>query len=331
MKKIILISVVCTLLGGAAIFGVLVLLTNMGGPEIQPPPAPEPVSLQPSEPPPEPPAQPKRRRRRQAGEPATVTSSPGLAPPVPVPAAETSEVSARRRRIAERQEKGPAPRHDDPQLKRKVERFRNITEENFDEIKAELDLLGERAKAGNDDALRTLMAVADANVCMGTDAVKMLAATGKPEVGEFMLRLARKPDERMSVAAVKGLPGVLDEKRALKELDLLLMDAYGVPHRDDLRAACTAALTQIASEACIPLAARELSGLDVHRELEYGSLLVALVKAIGSQRGIATLEKYAQRLAKARPKDKLRAKYFSTKQDEVRQAVDALLAPPPPR
>lgn len=219
---------------------------------------------------------------------------------------------------------------DEPYLRKKVKHFMGVTEESFDERIAELDTLKDQAKAGNADALRTLMALADAGICMGEDVVKRLAATGKPEAGEFLLRLTRKPEPRMSIAAVKGLPDVLDRKRTIQEIDMLLTETHAMPHKEDMRAACMEALGKVASEQCIPLAARELSMIDTAADLEYGSQLVALVKAVGNPRAATMLEKYADRLRKKRPKDKLRSKYFDGKIEEVRKTIDALQAPSEP-
>ncbi|MFC1462090.1 hypothetical protein ACFLQU_00650 [Verrucomicrobiota bacterium] len=316
MKKAIVMFVAGTVLGAAVAFGLfLILVPKVGDLDI---------------------VTPAERAGNAGG-----SASPGLEPPVSggnvTPADPSTPLGAGRRVQATEPPVSGRPgrqnisfKFDEPHLRRQVKHFTGVTEESFDERIAELDTLKEQAKAGNVDALRTLMAVADAGVCMGEDVVKRIADTGRPEAGEFMLRLARKPEARISAAAIKALPKTLDKKRAVQEIGMLLDEAPGIPHRDELRGACAAALGEIRSAACVPLAARELGRIEGTSDLEYGSQLVALIKAVGDPRAATTLEKYAERLGRKRPKDKLRAKYFNRKIEEVQRVVEELHAPPPP-
>ena len=269
MKKGILLFFAGSILGAAAVCGVLVLLTKPG----------ESIPLE-GEPPVSRPdrAELPRRPIPLEGEPPVSRSEPrGSAQPrPPITRAARQPPQLEGEPAVSRPDRKPKFNFDEPHLKKKVKHFTGVTEESFDEKIAELDTLKDQAKAGSADALRTLMALADAGICMGEDVVKRLAATGKPEAGEFLLRLTRKP------------------------------------------------------EPCIPLAARELGMIDTAADLEYGSQLVALVKAVGNPRAATMLEKYADRLRKKRPKDKLRAKYFDGKIEEAMRTAEELRMPPEP-
>ena len=174
------------------------------------------------------------------------------------------------------------------------------------------------------------MAVANAAGCMSVEALSRLRTVKSDDMGEFLLRVARATNPTTSAAAIEALPGTLEDARCVEELGLLLDEAHGIPHGDERRGACLRALGEIRSPECIALAGRELAHLDPRSDPEYGSQLVALIQAVGDAQACATIEQYAERLRRSRPKDKLRARHFDGKIAEALDVAETLRVPDPP-
>jgi HEAT repeat protein len=180
------------------------------------------------------------------------------------------------------------------------------------------------------DAMRTLMALGDAEIYLSHKAIEALGWRHEAGVAEYLQGKLGCQDINSAVAAVKSLAQVQGEE-AIPAIAELLENSR---ERSDgyqarIWASCADALAQLASARSIGLLNRELrwvSGGSL--QLEYGSRLVRAVYVVGRGGGVEPLENYAAALEAKKPAEAMPRKYYEDKIQEARETAAKLKANP---
>jgi hypothetical protein len=186
------------------------------------------------------------------------------------------------------------------------------------------------ARAGDAEALRLLLDLADAGVYLSWRAVEALGALRDPAPpAGYLRRKLGAADPRVAAAAVRALerrggPGDVAALAAALRHNSRRADGLG----ETINAEAVRALGASGSAAAAPALIAELAR--VQREgtnLEYGSQLVAALGQIATPSARRAVDAYGAWLASALPDDPLARRYHLDKIAEARRAAGEASGP----
>jgi HEAT repeat protein len=192
---------------------------------------------------------------------------------------------------------------------------------------SEIDQLGQRGDAA---AVQILMTLGDTYTYLNFQAIEALGRVKTPEVARYLAGKTGDKDPKIVAAAMQSLAQV-QGAAGIPVIAATLAANRQRPDgfQDTVCAAGVKALGEIGSPQAIPALAEEFEQT-VGKTLqhEYGSQVIAAIKAIGDSAGVPALEAYALRLQTQRDamsKNPMGQHYLDGKLAEVRAAIVFLL------
>lgn len=188
---------------------------------------------------------------------------------------------------------------------------------------AEIDQLGQRGDAA---AMQILMKLGDTYTYLSYKAVETLANIKTPEVAKYLAGKTTDNDPRIVSCAVQSLARVQGSEAVAAIAEVVAANRQRPDgFQDMVCAAGVKALGEIGSAQAIPPLAEEFEK-NVGKTLqhEYGSQVVAALKAIGDRAGVPALEGYAARLRQqkdAMSDNPMGQRYLEGKIKEVEDTV----------
>ena len=191
---------------------------------------------------------------------------------------------------------------------------------------AEVEQLG---KSGDANAVRTLMKLGDTYTYLNFKAVEALGNVKTPEVARYLEGKTGDKDPKIVACAMRSL-GQVQGEEAIPAIAAAIAANRQRPDgfQDTVCAAGVKALGEIGSAKAIPALAEEFEKT-VGKTLlhEYGSQVVAAIKAIGDASGAPALKAYAARLQKehdAMADNPMGQRYLEGKIKETNEALNSL-------
>jgi HEAT repeat protein len=220
---------------------------------------------------------------------------------------------------------GAAPQRDASRLTESASRLRDSSIP-VEERRAEIASLAER---GDEPSVRVLMDLGDDHTYLNWAAVEALGRTGSNEVIRYLRGKLTHPDPRVLCSAVKGLARAAGTASVRDVAEVLERNRERPDGCEDMVCStCVGALGEIGSAKAIPALRRELEGtVGTSLHYEYGSAVVAALRAIGDSAAGPVLAAYARRLARAREEmsdNPLGREYMEAKISEALGAAEAV-------
>jgi len=192
---------------------------------------------------------------------------------------------------------------------------------------SEVEQLGKR---GDANAVRTLMQLGDTEDYLNYKAVEVLGSVKTPEVARYLEGKLGAADPKIAAYAMQSLAQI-EGAEAIPAIAAAIAANRQRPDgfQDTVCAAGVKALGEIGSAKAIPALAEEFEKA-VGKTLlhEYGSQVVAAIKAIGDASGAPVLKDYLVRLEKehaAMADNPMGQRYLEGKIKETNEALASLL------
>lgn len=188
---------------------------------------------------------------------------------------------------------------------------------------AEVEQLG---KDGSANAVQTLMKLGDTYTYLNHKAVEALGNIQTPEVAKYLAGKTTDKDPRIVSCAVLSLARVQGAEAVPAIADVVAANRHRPDgFQDTVCGACVKAMGEIGSPRAVPALAEEFEKT-VGKTLqhEYGSQVVAALKAIRDPGGVPALEGYAARLRKekdAMGDNPMGQRYLESRIKEVEDAL----------
>ncbi len=183
------------------------------------------------------------------------------------------------------------------------------------------------ALKGDRRSVKLLMAIGDAPIYVASSAVEALGRAEVPECREESAKYLRSKltskDSRLVTAAIRALVHA-EKERAVPELVRLIRNNRRRPdgQEEAIRTSAVEGLQDLAVSESLPVLREELERVPKGTEsMEYGSVLLAALGAIGSPEARRAAKEYARALAVKMPGDPMARSYYQKKIAEAREVA----------